>query len=123
MIRLLLLAVLVVGQEYAQVSKPGGPTDVFIVSVYLTQPPAKPVTPSPDLSPLVTTMDWSITIRYIDNTGSVLVDNHAGADAGPLVKAILNGNFTQTSLNKHLLQHLITEKKIPPATVVGKAVK
>ena len=79
--------------------------------------------------------DWRFSITYQDSTGKVYVDQHYGltsrpnpAGGQPLVnpegadsflKQLNTTNFSTTSMNKRLLQHLIQHGKIPASTVTG----
>lgn len=58
----------------------------------------------------------TVTITYIDNVGTQYVDVHnETSGAAALIQAWLDG--TGGSLRTRLLQHLIDEKKIPPARI------
>jgi hypothetical protein len=109
-------------------------TDYQIVAFAYTQPFAKPPTqarPDPTvIAPMGTVQPdatWTLTIRYADNAGRVYFDDHVGVydartnprGADQLVKQITSGNYSTTSINKTLLQHLIAEHAIPPATITG----
>jgi hypothetical protein len=108
--------------------------EVIGVSVQVQPTIYKPPAVEPTLAtPQSFTQPTSVTIRYIDNLGTQSVDVHT--DQGPLppgsavpvalgsdpatvralVEMIMSG--TGGALRTRLLQHLIDEKKIPPARI------
>jgi hypothetical protein len=123
-------------QEFAHVTDASKPvTDYQIVDFAYTQPFTKPPTPPSQAAasvivPMGTVppgQTWTFTIRYADNAGHVYFDDHDGVyhattnprGADQLVKTLLTGDYTKTSINKMLLEHLIVEKAIPPSTITG----
>jgi hypothetical protein len=61
-----------------------------------------------------------IMINYSDNLNNLQADVHnANSDTKTvsMIQTITRGNYTAKSLDQVLLQHLIDEGKIPPATI------
>jgi hypothetical protein len=61
-----------------------------------------------------------VMINYTDNLNNLLSDVHnANSDPSTLsmIEKVQKGNFTTKSLDQVLLEHLIAEGKIPPATI------
>lgn len=83
--------------------------------------------------------DYKFSIRYKDSVGKEYIDEHIGPSSLPnpsggpaitnpigaegFVKQINTTNFSTTSLNRRLLQHLATHGKIPPSTITGEVEK
>lgn len=63
--------------------------------------------------------DWELGIEYLDDQGGRHRDAHRGADAEALVKALNKADLSVKSLERRVLEHLIAEGKIPPATITG----
>ena len=63
--------------------------------------------------------EWSLEIVYVDNLGKRLQDNHRSDEARDLIVALNKANLTTKSLERRLMEHLIAEGKIPPATITG----
>lgn len=116
------LALVVLAQERAELVKPIQ-TDRTVRSYQITGfsvtlPPTiyKPPTGPTAAPPPVGLVLANLSIRYVDNLGAESVDVHTDAAADKLIRDLfltpLNG-----PLYPRLLQHLISEGKIPAARV------
>lgn len=70
--------------------------------------------------------EWRLVITVRDNRGNVVVDRHIGIvsaqnpeGADVLIKALNKANLTVSSLEKRILEHMVTEGKLPAGTVTG----
>jgi len=115
-------ALALAAQERATVTTPK-PVDATIRTFEITgfdvQIPSSIFKPMPvnpfATAPPVNLMQWNIAIRYVDNVGNQYIDIHSDTTGAPDVYAhVFEGAGT---LRTRLLQHLIDEKKIPPARI------
>lgn len=71
--------------------------------------------------------EWKVTISYVDNLGTIYVDEHTGTTqtetnpngASAFVITLNKANLSTKSLERRLLEHLQSEGKIPAASITG----
>lgn len=72
-----------------------------------------------DLSTGSVTEGASVNIIVISNNEERTTINYSGQTAKDYITFINTGNFTVTSLQKRILQRLVSEGKLPPGNVTG----
>jgi hypothetical protein len=63
--------------------------------------------------------EWVVRVEYLDNTLKPQNDTHRGTEAQTLIVALNKADLSVKSLERRVLEHLIAEGKIPPATITG----
>lgn len=62
---------------------------------------------------------WTLRIVYMDDHGVEHYDVHQDDEAMALITALNKADLSTNSLERRALQHLISEGKIPAATITG----
>lgn len=62
---------------------------------------------------------WTLRIVYMDDRGQEHYDVHQDEEAEALIIALNKADLSTNSLERRALQHLISEGKIPAATISG----